>query len=74
MPDFTPEQVQDARENPRVGDEWRKGTYMVEVLGVNPRWIDLMIGDGDMSDLAAIATGDFAGWIADATLVRRGNA
>lgn len=65
MSDFTPEQTEDARRNPKVGDKWEKPN--------GSRWrVDGTYPGGVVVCGASVYGPDFLTWTRDATLVRRG--
>lgn len=73
MPDFTPEQTEDARRNPKAGDVWRKAAYntreIVDVAHGSVRLKSSYIGRTYWDTTRAHFR-----WTRNAKLIRRGDA
>ena len=77
MPEFTPEQVQDAIENPRTGDawgmnlpgnQWERHVMQVDVDGV---WFDSFLGRTWLTDMCDTRD-EWTKNVDGCTLLRRG--
>ena len=74
MPDFTPAEIQDARENPKPGDVWIFGDDKRQIGYIGPRgrvsykafWNEEWLWTTSLSRK------QFRDWTRNATLLRRG--
>lgn len=70
MPDFTPEQIKDAMENPRVGDVWDRDGRTITVEKIwgygGMGWV------GSDGSFGCCDVSNFGDWIYIGTLIRRG--
>lgn len=73
MPDFTAAEIQDARENPRVGDVWERGTFrrcVSSIYDIGPFLCQKSVRG--KIDWFGPTFKQFQAWTRNATLIRRG--
>lgn len=79
MTPFTPEEIKQAQESPRVGDTWQRDYSDHTVTIVKPQYKEFdghrtMVIDSSLLGRKAVSADVFRQWANEATLVKRGPA